>query len=288
LQVSGARSARVVEAGPLRASLEFEYALTPASTLTQTVSLTALSPRLDFDTRVDWHEKRKFLKVEFPLNVRAANATYEIQFGHVQRPTHFNTTWDLARFEVCAHRWADLSEPGGGVALLNDCKYGHAAHGNVLRLSLLRAPTHPDPHADEGEHHFRYALLPHGGDFRRAGVVAEALRFNAPMLLSTTEAAPAERSFFNMDTPSVVIDTVKKAEDSDAVILRLYEAHGARGLARLSSSLPVKSAWRCNLLEEEDEPLAWEDGGVTLNLTPFQIVTVKLESASNPLLHPLD
>jgi alpha-mannosidase len=225
---------------------------------------------------VDWCERRKFLKAEFPLNVRAAQATYEIQFGHLQRPTHFNTSWDLARFEVCAHKWADLSEPGGGVALLNDCKYGHAAHGHILRLSLLRGPTHPDPQADAGAHEFRYALLPHAGDFRGAGVIEEAYRFNVPLLLRRTGAAPTERSFFSVDTSAVVVDTVKKAEDSGALILRLYEAHGARGPARLSSSLPVKAVTVCNLLEEGDELLEWKEGGITLQMTPFRIATLKL------------
>jgi alpha-mannosidase len=271
----GAHAARVTETGPLRAAVEFTYALTPTSTLTQTVTLTAISPRLDFETSVGWHEKRQFLKVEFPLNVRAANATYEIQFGHVQRPTHFNTSWDLARFEVCAHKWADLSEPGFGVAVLNDSKYGYAAHGHVVRLSLLRSPAYPDAHADEGEHHFRYALLPHAGAFQEAGVIEEAYRFNAPLLLMPVRGELAEKSFFAVDRPSVIIDTVKIAEDSDALIVRLYEAHGGRGPVRLTSPLPVQAVSRCNLLEEDEAQLTWADG-VTFEMTPFQIMTLKL------------
>lgn len=273
----GAISARVTESGPLRASIEFTYALSPHSMLIQTVSLTALSPRLDFTTEVDWHERHRFLKVEFPLNVRAASATYEIQFGHLQRPTHFNTSWDLARFEVCAHKWADLSETGFGVALLNDCKYGYAAQGSTLRLSLLRAPTHPDPEADQGKHLFRYALLPHVGSFQDAGVIDEAYRFNAPLLLSAMPAAPIEISYFHTSKPSVVIETVKRAEDSDALIVRLYEAHGGRGPVRLSSPLPVKSAVICNLLEDDIAPLNWEFGSVTFDVTPFKITTLKLK-----------
>ena len=116
------------------------------------------SRRLEFVTEVDWHERHKFLKVAFPVNVLAARATYEIQFGHLERPTHTNTSWDVARFEVCAHRWADLGEPGYGVALLNDCKYGYDIHGNVMRLSLLRGPGWPDPESDQGSHRFSYAL----------------------------------------------------------------------------------------------------------------------------------
>jgi alpha-mannosidase len=275
-EVNPAHAVRVVEAGPLRASVTFEYALSAESSLKQTVSLTAISPRLDFDNEVEWHESHKFLKVEFPFNLRAQNATYEIQFGHLQRPTHFNTTWDLARFEVCAHRWADLSEPDFGVSLLNDCKYGYSTHANVMRLSLLRSPKMPDPLADMGQHHFRYALLPHAGSFVQAGVVAEGYRFNVPLLVSASQAQPVEASFFSVDQPAVVIDTVKKAEDSDAIIVRMYEAHGTRGTVRLSSSLAVKSAVYCNLLEEEEGALAWSNGGAEIAVTPFKLVTVKL------------
>ncbi len=276
LSTPRAASARVVEQHPLRVAVEFTYHISEHSTLTQIVSLDALSHHFDFACEVDWREKRKFLKVEFPLNVRAAAATYEIQFGHLQRPTHFNTTWDLARFEVPAHKWADLTESGFGVALLNDCKYGYSAHENILRLSLLRSPTYPDATADEGKHHFRYALLPHGGTLQEADVVGEAYRFNVPLLLAETEAPQTQASFFSVNQPSVVIDTVKKAEDSEALIVRLYESHGGRCRVKLSSPSEVKSAALCNLLENEEQPLEWKDGGVEFDVTPFKIVTLKL------------
>ncbi len=275
--VGPALAARVVEAGPLRVAVEFAYRLSPASTLLQRVSLTAVSPRLDFATEIEWHESHKFLKVEFPLALRAASATYETQYGHVQRPTHFNTSWDLARFETPAQRWADLSEPDFGVALLNDSKYGYAVHGSVMRLSLLRSPKLPDPGADMGHHAFRYALLPHPGAPQQADVVAEAYRFNVPLLIGRTTAAPGEVSFFSTDTPAAVIDWVKKAEDSDALIIRLYEARGTRTRARLTSSLPVCAAALCNLLEEEETPVLWQAGGAALELRPFEIVTLKLD-----------
>ncbi len=210
LDYPGADSVRLIENGPLRVAIEFEVALSHESSLTQVVSLTSLSPRLDFSTRVTWQEKHRFLKVEFPLNVRAEQAAYEIQFGHLHRPTHFNTTWDLARFEVCGHKWADLSEAGFGVALLNDCKYGYAAHGNLLRLSLLRSPTNPDAHADEGLHNFRYALFPHPGSLQEANVIQEALCFNVPLLLARSEGKPSSCAYFQVNSSSVVIDTVKR------------------------------------------------------------------------------
>ncbi len=279
--IGPANTLRVIEHGPLRAAIEVEYTLSAQSTLRQIISLTSTSPRLDFATEVEWHERHKFLKVEFPFDLRAQEATYEIQFGHLRRPTHFNTTWDVARFEVSAHHWADLSEPDFGVALLNDSKYGYATQDNVMRLSLLRSPKDPDPEADMGHHTFRYALLPHVGDFRDAGVIEEGYRFNVPLIVKATDAAPREVSFFGISAPTasphVVIDTVKKAEDSGALIVRLYEAHGKRGTIRLTSSLPVKSVARVNLLEEEDQKLQWTSGGVDVSVTPFQLVTLKLE-----------
>ena len=183
-------SIEVVERDPLRGGVRFvrEFG---ASTITQTIRLASGSRRLDFDTDVDWHEHHKFLKVAFPVDVHATRATYEIQFGHLERPTHANTSWDVARFEVCAHRWADLSEPGYGVALLNDCKYGYDIHGNVMRLSLLRSPGWPDPESDQGAHRFSYALFPHAGDLREAGVIAEAEAFNLPLVAAPGAGRPA-------------------------------------------------------------------------------------------------
>jgi alpha-mannosidase len=279
-EVPGAQAARVIEAGPLRVAVEFETTLSAGSWLKQVVALTALGARLEFANEVEWQERRRFLKVEFPLAVHSEHATYEVQFGHVERPTHFNTSWDMARFEVCGHKWADLAEPGFGVALLNDSKYGYSAHGHTLRLSLLRGPLSPDPLADLGRHHFRYALYPHAGDFRDAGVVDEGYRFNVPLLIqpaSLRAGQPDSLSFLQVDQANVVIDTVKQAEDSQDWIVRLYESHGARCKVRLSSPLPVSSAARCNLLEEEEGVLSWQDGGVALDVLPFKIITIKLK-----------
>jgi alpha-mannosidase len=276
-----AKSCRVVEAGPLRAAVVFEYDLSPTSTLVQTVQLNAISPRLDFNTEVDWHESQKFLKVEFPLNVRAQNATYEVQFGHLQRPTHFNTSWDMARFEVVAHRWGDLSDADFGVALLNDSKYGYATHGNVMRLSLLRAPNAPDPQADRGHHIFRYALLPHTGSPQTSGVIEEGYRFNMPLHLFPTTLTEGQTAYFEVTHPAVILDTVKKAEDSDEIVVRLYEARGTSGTARLLSSLPASAASRCNLLEDvEPGPQPrWVDGGTEFAFKPFELITFKLKLA---------
>jgi len=272
-------SVKIIETNSLRVSLEISLPLSSTSKLTQIVSLSGISPRLDFSCEIDWHESHKFLKVEFPLNIRAMQATYEIQFGHLQRPTHWNTSWEVAKFEVCAHKWADLSETGFGVALLNDCKYGHATHGNVMRLSLLRSAKNPDPEADMGHHSIRYALFPHIGSPQDANVIQEAYAFNEPLLVRTgTPRSGIENySYFSVNKNSMIIETVKKAENiKNEIVLRLYESHGGRGNFRLESPLPVKSVVLCQMLEKEISTLTW-NGGVELHANPFEIITLKLK-----------
>ncbi|HET6172740.1 MAG TPA: glycoside hydrolase family 38 C-terminal domain-containing protein [Gaiellales bacterium] len=253
---------------PLRAEITFER-----PSLTQVVRLDAGARRVEFRTTVDWREEHTLLTVCFPLAVHARNATYEMPFGYAERPTHWSTSWDRARYEVPGHRWADLSEHGFGVALLNDCKYGWSCLGNELRLSLLRSPRSPDPEADVGRHEFAYALMPHAGGWREAGVVAEAVCFNAPLRLTS---APPPASFASVDDPNLVLDTIKRAEDSDALVLRLYEAHGARGRARVRVAAPFSSARRANVLEDDGERLEVEGDSVLLAYRPHEIVTLKL------------
>jgi alpha-mannosidase len=277
--VGGLTALEVVEQSELRAVVRVEREF-GASSIIQHISLCAGSMRIDFDTDVEWQEEHKFLKVAFPVNVHSARATYEIQFGHIERPAHFNTSWDMARFEVCAQRWADLSEGDYGVALLNDCKHGYDIHGNVMRLSLLRAPTAPDRQADRGHHEFLYALLPHGGDFRKGGVVEHATALNMPLHLIETEphkgALSARQSFLEVDRAGVFIEAVKHAEREDAVIVRLYEAFGTRGPVEVTTKLPVKHAFRADLMERAGAPLECKGGRIGFTVKPFEIVTLKL------------
>ena len=253
---------------PLRAEITFER-----PSLTQVVRLDAGSRRVEFHTTIDWQEEHTLLKVCFPLAVHARNATYEMPFGHAERPTHWSSSWDRARYEVPGHRWADLSEHGFGVGVLNDCKYGWSCFGNELRLSLLRSPRMPDPGADIGRHQFAYALLPHSGGWREAGVVGEAACFNAPLRRTS---APVPESFASVDDPNLVLDTIKRAEDSDALVLRLYEAHGGRGCARVRVGAAFSSAQRTNILEDDGDALEVEGGVVQIPYRPHEIVTVKL------------
>jgi alpha-mannosidase len=271
-----ALTARPGHQSALRAEIVFEQEIGDASRLVQTVRLDAGSRRLEFHTEVDWHERHRLLKVAFPLLVRAERASYETPFGHAERPTHFSTAADLARYEVPGHRWADLSEHGFGVALLNDCKYGHSAYGNTLRLTLLRAPTHPDPEADQGMHRFAYALLPHAGGWREGGVVAEARRFGSPLVWAPGTALPG-RSLASVDGGDLVLDTIKLAENSGALVLRLYEAHGARGVAGVRLGVPFTGAWLANLLEDRGEPARVEDGAIVVPYRPYEIVTLLVD-----------
>ncbi|XP_030221274.1 alpha-mannosidase 2C1 [Gadus morhua] len=270
---------QVVSPGGLRGSVRFTLRISPKSTVTQEVVLDAMSPYVRFNTQVEWGESHKFLKVEFPVLVRSSNATYEIQFGHLQRPTHRNTSWDWARFEVWGHKWADLSEHNFGVSLLNDCKYGYSIHKNLMALSLLRAPKAPDANADMGAHLFTYAIMPHAGSFQTAGVIQSAYNLNYPLRLFKTSTDTAPWSAFSVDAAAVVLETIKQAEDSRGTLLvRLYESHGSSVTTMLRTDLPLQQAWHCDLLERPDhtQPAQMTSEGITLGFGPHQIRSLLL------------
>ena len=276
--LTGPATIEIVEAGGLRGAVRLRRPF-GASTIDQTMTLAAGSRRIDFVTDVDWHEDHKFLKVAFPVAVHAPAARFETQFGHLARPTHANTPFEQARFEVCAQRWADLSEAGYGVALLNDCKYGYDVRGHTLRLSLLRAPTAPDPRCDRGRHRFTYALLPHGGDL--PAVVAAGYALGAALVVRTSGPAagprPPEHSVMAVDDPGFVVETVKAADDGRGIVVRGYEALGGRRRVRLRAGLACRAAVRCDLLERDGEPAVLDaDGAVVLTVRPFELVTLRL------------
>lgn len=273
-------SLEAVEAGPVRGAIRIVRSF-GKSRIVQTMRLARGSRRIEFVTEADWHEAHRMLRVAFPVAINSGRATYEIQYGHVERPTHANTSWDLARFEVAAQKWVDLSEGDYGVALLNDCKYGHNVWGSTLSLTLLRSPKAPDPTADMGEHKFTYALLPHQGDFRQGSVPLHAYGLNCPpralrMPPGQRGPLPPAEAWFTVDRPGVIIEAVKKAEDEEAVVVRLYEAYNTRGPVHLRTSLPIASAHLCDLLERDEEPLAVSQNTVSFAISPFEIVTLKL------------
>ena len=267
-----ATSAEVALADPLRIEVAFERPIGDRSRMRQTVRLDAEARRLEFHCAIDWQEDRKALKVRFPVAVLASRATYEMQFGVVERPTHFNTRADAAQYEVPGHRFADLSEHGFGVALLSAATYGWSTLGGEMRMTLLRSPRWPDPGADRGSHELAFAAFPHAGGWQAAGVTAEALRFNAPLLVGDGDAEP--RSWFACE--ELMVDTVKPAEDGDAMIVRGYEPHGARGTARLRVGVPFGEAWFANLLEDRTGPAEVDGDEIVVPFRPFEIVTVAL------------
>ncbi|KAK1789872.1 hypothetical protein P4O66_015756 [Electrophorus voltai] len=270
---------QVLSSGGLRGSVTFSLRISAKSSITQEVILDANCPYIKFSTQVDWAEAHKFLKVEFPVQVRSSNATYEIQFGHLQRPTHRNTSWDWVRFEVWGHKWADVSEHGFGVALLNDCKYGYSVHQNIMTLSLLRAPKAPDANADMGHHEFTYAVMPHAGSFQEASVIQHAYNLNFPLRLIPDMNNIRPWSMFTVSSAAVILETIKQAEGkNNSLVVRLFESHGSSVLAVLSTPFPVKEAWHCDLLEQPNysRPAEVNDSKVSLTFRPFQIISLLL------------
>jgi len=295
-------SARVIESGPVRAGIEVKRRFKRevgdrefVSGITQRIYIYASIPRIDFETEVDWQEEQTLLKVAFPVDVHSDHATYDIQFGNIERPTHWNTSWDLARFEVWGHKWADLSEGekgGYGVSLLNDCKYGWDIKGNVMRLTLLRSPKEPDPEVDRGKHCFTYALYPHQGDWRDADTVRQAYQLNCPLVPvvekthSEDRSLPLSFSFVSVDCKNVVVETVKKAEDDDRTIVRIYECQG-KSVKEVTLTLggDIAEKSECNLMEEaskcnsmEEEPTR-QGNKLTTSIEKYEIKTFRLKFA---------
>lgn len=271
-------SVEVVEMGALRAVVRFNWRYHD-STIKQDLVAYAHDRRIDFVTEVDWHEQQQLLKVTFPVEVRATEATYDIQFGNVRRPTHWNTSWDHARFEVVGHQWADLSETGYGVSLLNDCKYGYDIKDNVMRLSLIKSGIYPDPNGDQGLHYFTYSLLPHAGDWIEGQTVQSAWALNNPLSVTAGQAAQPSWSMFQINRENVMIDAVKKAEDEERLVLRVHEFTGRRGPVEIQSQLPIIAWQECNLLEEPCSELQ-EQSVLRFELKPYEIKTFLLDIGS--------
>ena len=251
------------------------------SVIKQTVWLYSAKRRIDFDTEIDWHEHHQIVKAEFPLDLHTTTATYDVQYGHVTRPTHENTSWDRAKFEVCAHKWVDMSENGYGVALLNDCKYGYGTERNKLTITLLKSATNPYTEADQGKQSFTYSLMPHEGDFREAGIIKEAFVLNQPLIsLNVGEKCgvlPDEYSFVSVDKSNAVITAVKCAECGDGLVVRLYDAFDKRTKVTLTVPEDYKRVFICDLLENEEREIDMCAGKVEVPLMNFEIVTLKFK-----------
>ena len=250
-----------------------------SSTLTQTMWFYDSVFRIEFETVADWHEQHLMVKAAFPVNVNSGKASYEIQFGTVERPTHKNTSWEQAKFEVCAHKYADLSDGGYGIALINDCKYGYDIHDGVMQLSLLRSPTHPNA-VDRGEIAFTYAICPHTGTLVQSDVAKQAYLLNYPMTVLPTvgnaDVLPVSYSLVSVDCDHVLCETVKEAEESDALILRLYEYKNMSGKIKITFGFDVKQVFVCDLLENDLTELDINGRSISVDVKNFEILTLKV------------
>lgn len=278
-EISELSEMQVLETGPLRAVIQKVWKYMD-STIRQKMVLYTHSRRIDFLTEVDWQEPKQLLKVAFPVQVRSTSATYDIQFGNVQRPTHWNTSWDWAQFESVGHQWADLSERGYGVSLLNDCKYGYDIKDNVLRLTLIKSATHPDVKADQGYHAFTYALMPHGGDWLEGRTVEEAWSLNNPLTAFRGQVAEASMSLFKSSADNIMFDAVKKAEDHNKVLLRIHEFAGSRNPVTITSDLCIEAWQECDLMErfigeKQEKPQ------LHFSIAPYEIKTFLIDISPN-------
>lgn len=271
---------KVCEAGPIRGVLRRVIQFNQ-SKITQDMIVYANSRRIDFKTSVDWHEKQVLLKASFPVNIHAMDANFEIQYGHIARANHNNDERDFAQFEVCAHRFADVSEADYGVALLNDCKYGYDVKNSVMRLTLIKSAVRPDALADQGLHEFTYAIYPHEGNLVEAKVVREAEELNTPLRVLQGFSMEAF-SAFGVNKSNIILDTVKKAEDSNDLVLRLYENSGkhVQGQLSIHPVMNVKAVVEANLMEQDIAPIKIDDNTVSLDLKPFEIKTLLLKQDS--------
>ena len=249
------------------------------SEIVQHIWLYTKSRRIDFENSIDWHENEQLLKFAFPLDVHFNSATYEIQYGNVTRPAHQNTSWDKAKFEVFGHKWVDVSENGYGVALLNDCKYGHNIDGDTLKITAIKCGRWPNDKDDREKHTFTYSLLPHMGDLYSSGVINEAYCLNQPLISADVSGGCGtlenEFSFVSCDKPNVIIETVKKAEDENGVIVRMYDAFDSRTKAEITVADGFKKAYLCDLMENNIKELEFDGNIVKIPVSNFEIVTLR-------------
>ena len=278
-EVDEVSSIEVIEEGPVRGCIRIERPYLD-SVITQYLYFYQDLYQIDIRNEIDWKEKQILVRDYFPVDVHASEATYEIQYGNVKRPTHYNTSWDFAKFEVCAHKWLDLSEDGYGISILNDCKYGYSVHEGVIGLSMLKSAVYPNPDADKEHHTFWYSICPHEGDFREGDTIAKAYVFNNPYQAVEKQSAAGTLApaynWVECNVPNVIIEAVKEAEDSRDIIVRCYECYNRRSNVTMNFHLPVESISVCNMLEREDEKLADHTDSVTFEMKPFEIKTLKL------------
>ena len=226
---------------------------------------------------MDWKEKNILLKAAFPVDVNSSKASYEVQYGNIERSTHNNTSWDLAQFEVCAHKWADLSEGAYGVSLLNDCKYGYDIKGDTMRLTLIKAGTYPNPEADLGLHEFTYSIYPHKNTWKEASTQEMAYNLNVPMHSVIEDAHEGmlqnNMSLLKVNKDNCIVEVVKKAETGDGVIVRLYEYKNMREKVEVSFCSEIESVYECDLLENPIGVIESDINKINFEIKPYEIKT---------------
>lgn len=275
-EVKDLQSVELIEDGNIKAIIRFKYKYMN-TTISQDMIVYANSNRIDFKTNVDWREKKQLLKVAFVVDIRSTMATYDVQFGNVKRPTHWNTSWDRARFESVAQQWVDLSERNYGVSLLNNCKYGHDIKDNVMRLTLLKSATHPDPVQDQGEQNFTYSLLPHSGDFIDGNTVKHAYELNQPLKsIKGMLKSEVKKQLFKFNDANILVDAIKKAEDEDMIIIRFHDYSGSRQNVSIDSDYEITGWMETNLMEKPIENLRNENS-INVVVNPYEIKTLMIK-----------
>ncbi|WP_026494969.1 alpha-mannosidase [Butyrivibrio sp. WCD3002] len=265
-----------IEEGPVRATLKVTKRMLD-NEFVQKIHFYAGTPRIDFETLIDWKLSQHLVKVHFPVDVHTDEATFDIQFGNLTRKIHQNTSWDEARFESCAHKWADMSEGGYGVSLMNDCKYGYSALDGNLSITLLKAGTEPNETADLELHSFTYSFMPHEGTWKEAGTVAESFNVNVPLRTLKGGSAGNDFSFMSVDSDNVILETVKRAEDGNGIIVRLYEVNNKRTKTELTFCKDIKSVKETDLMEKDIADVNANGNKFTFTIKPFEIKTFRID-----------
>ena len=278
-EIDDVSSIEVTENGPVRGCVRIERKYLD-SLIVQDIYIYRDIPRIDIANHIDWREHQIFVKDHFPVDVHTNEAVFDIQFGNVKRNTHENTSWDFAKFEVCHHKWLDVSEEGYGVSVLNDCKYGVSVRGTDIGLSMLKSGIYPNPEADQEHHEFVYSIFPHRGSWKESGTVAQAYELNNHMKAVVKEnqggSLKESYSLLKTDLENVVIETVKMGEEDETLVVRLYECFNKRDRGTLFCGEEIQEVFQCNMLEQEEVPVEHTDHEISFSVKPFEIKTFKI------------
>ena len=271
--------AEILESGPLRTRLRVRRTFLK-SELVQVITLYRDIPRIDFENTVEWKQHNVLLRVNFPVDVNTTKAAFEIQYGSLERDTTANNSWDSAKFEVCGHKWADLSENSFGISLLNDCKYGYSAKNGDLGLTLIKSGTYPNADADIGTHRFTYSIYPHAGRWQEARTVDMAYNLNVPLLTAACHAEqgslPREFSLAGVSCGNCFLEMIKRAEDGNGLILRVYENKNATTQAWVRFGRPIRQVLKCDLMENTLSEVEHEGDGFPVSLKPYAVETFRI------------